>query len=160
LLALTLVAQLLGIHNVAAHSDTTKGSWNTPYKEVLRAMRTDTVPCRTTIVFTKDAVLSDALPRVGYRVAVERTAPQPPSSTIGADDCLVELFTFRGSMSSVDFQTLFGEFAKLRATFVATRRFGADRFATSKRRFDSDVPDYYVTMTLYRGVLNPEELFS
>jgi hypothetical protein len=160
LLALMFVAQLLGIYNVAAHVDTTKGSWNTPYAEVLRAVHADGIGCRRTIVFTKDAVLLHELARLGYSVARERTATQPPSSPISTDDCIVELQTFRGSMSPQDFQTLFGDFKRLRASFVISRRFGADRFARFKRRFDSDVPDYYVTETLYRGAVNPESLAS
>jgi hypothetical protein len=151
------IGNLWGLVNVATHRDTIKGSWNTPYGEALAAAEQDAQSCRKKIALTSDPVLQYALQRSGWIVATERVPSDPPSAVLDSNDCVTVFSTFRGAMSYAKHRLLFTSL-DLRARDIARREFGRDDYAGFKRRFDSDVPDHYLTEIRYLGVLDSQPL--
>lgn len=138
---------LLGTVNVATHSGTTKGSWNTPYRLVLSRIDDMSEGCNKATVVTFDQVIAYYVRRDhGDLVSVrdDNWMGQIP----GTSDCLIVARTNRGSISdeqSEQFETLLEDYAP---SIRMTENIGYDRDAAFKRRIEPNVPDYYVTLYL------------
>jgi hypothetical protein len=150
LVTLFSIGNLGGVYNVAAHTDTMKGSWNTPYALTLERYRATTADCSNTTAVTHDPVLAFRLRQASNQVIYvgepnwqDRILARPPG-------CLVTFQTFRGSLPK-DMASDYEAIIQALPGRVSTDRFGLDRFASFKRQVDADVPDYYVTMTLFRN---------
>jgi hypothetical protein len=149
LFVLFAVGNIGGVVNVASHSNTTKGGWNTPYPLVLEAFRARTASCAATSVVTHDPVLAFYLRRLGDRVIFPGEQGWQERMRTRETDCLVAFETFRGSLPRERWLD-YAAAVKALPGRVSVDKFGHDAFATFKRRFDPDIPDDYVTMTLFR----------
>jgi hypothetical protein len=158
LFLLFAVANLGGIANVARHVDTTKGGWNTPYAQVLEALRreADTHQCRQVVLVASDPVVQYDAAKKGYRVARERLENFPPVAALAADECVARVSTFRGSLTPEQYEHLFSPFDRLPQRAVSVQQFGRDPFAAIKRHMDPAVPDYYVTLSFFRGPVSSD----
>ena len=150
LVTLFSIGNLGGVYNVAAHTDTMKGSWNTPYSLTLERYRATTAGCPNTTAVTHDPVLAFHLRQAASQVIYvgepnwqDRMLAHPPG-------CLVTFQTFRGSLPK-DMASEYEAIIQALPEKVSTDQLGLDRFASFKRQGDADVPDYYVTMTLFRN---------
>jgi len=146
---LMAVGNIGGTYNVAMHNGTTKGSWNTPYGEVLSDLqhKRDLLTCSRVQVITHDPVL--AYHASGQGAAVVYVGQDQWREKIKAfTGCRAAVQTFRGSMSNdlaQQYARLINELPKR----VDTAMFGPDRYAWFKRKLDPDVPDYYVRVTYF-----------
>jgi hypothetical protein len=148
LVALFAVGNIGGVLNVATHTDTTKGGWNTPYPLALETFRARTATCASAAAVTHDPVLAFHLGRQGKVITLEE-GDWRERVTARSTDCLVAFQTFRGSLSRENWL----EYAAIVRSLpgrVSVDRLGHDSFAAFKRHFDPDIPDDYVTMTLFR----------
>jgi hypothetical protein len=151
-MCLITVGNAGSIINVVRHRDTTKGMWNTPYAEVLADLQEKqrTLGCERLQVVTHDLVVSYhasrqpgatvvTVGRNGWREQITRFM-----------DCQAAVQTYRGF---IDKNTV-DEYAALISELpgrVETVHFGPDAYAGFKRRFDPDIPDYYVRVTYFAG---------
>jgi hypothetical protein len=140
-----------GIYNVVAHRDTVKGSWNTPYFDVIRDIDrfNGENACPELQVITFDEVFAYRLRAKGYRVVNVRD-PAWKDRVGEFSGCRVALGTFRGSIKPA----LHGEFLAVVKGLphpAEQRQFGFDRFAWFKRRLDPDVPEYAVEASYFTG---------
>jgi hypothetical protein len=135
--------------NVVMHRDTTKGSWNTPYREVLADLRDKrkSLGCARLQVITHDVVVSYYASRQDATVVVVGQDGWREQIR-GFTGCRAAIQTYRGSMD----RNLVYEYAQVIGELphrVETVTFGSDRFAGFKRRFDPDIPDDYVRITYF-----------
>jgi hypothetical protein len=150
-LALIGATNLLGCVNLLRHEGTAKGSWNTPVRKVVRALAELTSDCTPTFVLTRDPLLAYHTDLAGYPVLMPITreraldSPSPAGTTIPAEACVAGLITFRGSLDAATFASLMSDldFESARHAFI-----GKDPHAAVKRRFDRDIPDYYVELKI------------
>ena len=74
-------------------------------------------------------------------------------------DCLIAILTFRGSIPKSVYEHMR---ANLPQNPVDIRRMGEDPYANIKKRFDPDIPNYYVSILdfgkLEQGVTLPDWL--
>ena len=143
------IGNLGGVANVINHHDTVKGSWNTPYAQVLAAIAQFAAEqaCPTLQVMTHDPVFDYYLRRQGYAVFIISAGRRTidPGVTYG---CRVALLTFRGGLPPALNQRYLEVIARLPYA-CGFKQFGFDRFAPFKRRFDPEVPDYYVGVAYF-----------
>lgn len=146
LFSLLVIGNLGGVANVVRHQDTVKGSWNTPYAEVLAAIRAFAAQqsCATLHVTTHDPVFTYYLRKEGYAVSFMADTEQNP----GRAGCRVALLTARGSLRPALMQRYRDGVAGLPGACGVTQ-FGRDRFAAFKRLLDPDLPDYYVGVAYF-----------
>lgn len=147
-LALFAFGNIAGIHNVVTHQDTTKGGWNTPYAEVLHDLQQRAAACPTLLIATHDPVV------VYYaRDFVQRIVwvgkPGWENDLRSFDGCRLAIQTFRGALNR-QAHARYAELVRAEAGGIAMH-FGPDRHAAFKRRFDADVPDWYVTIVPLRN---------
>jgi hypothetical protein len=151
LMILFAFGNLSGIYNVVMHQDTTKGSWNLPYGKALESIENDARSCPMTAVLTTDPVLSYYLSKRGIRVAHARESGES-AVQMNPGDCLFAVKTFRGAIGRDQYQDLYSSVNALSAREHQRHLLGRDGFAEFKRHFDSDIPDYYVTLENYVGL--------
>lgn len=156
---LFLVGTTIGIANVVGHADTTKGSWNTPYPEMLEVISEFRRDCPGAVVVTHDPVLFRHLERRGIRAAWAEDRPPPTEpdmhepfqralTAIAEADCLIAVETFRGSIRP-DVHRRFREALAARPGPRVVERLRKDRHAWFKRRFDPDVPDHLAVVSFF-----------
>lgn len=147
------VGTLAGLANVIGHSDTTKGSWNTPYAAILSAIEAARRDCPSLAVTSFDPVLAWHLGARGIAL-VPASGPGFEALINDAAACLATVETFRGRTPA----ELHRRFAEAIAARPGPRRvveFGPDRHAWFKRRFDPDVPDHAARLTVFPGPAAP-----
>ena len=149
LMVLLAIGNVGGVINVASHSGTIKGSWNTPYPLVLETFRARTAGCTATAAITHDPVLAFHLQREASDVISFEDDDWQERLVRSRADCLVAFQTYRGALAK---QTWLAYAAALKSLpgRVSVDRLGRDPDAAFKRRFDPDIPDDYVTMTTFR----------
>ena len=159
---LFLVGTAIGIFNVVTHSDTTKGSWNTPYFEIIDTIDRFRGECPAALVVTHDPVLFWRLERRGTPVAWANTHTPPnwweaPDTQfeetlekIATVDCLIAVETFRGSVPP-EVHRRYREAVAARPGEAVVERLGRDRHAWFKRRFDPAVPDHFAVVRFFPG---------
>ena len=151
-IALVALGNIGGTFNVVDASEHgQKGSWNTPYPEVLTDLqqKRDSFRCTRFQVVTHDVVLASIASRYNNTTVVTVGADHWREQITGFTGCRAAIQTFRGSMN----RDLVEQYGRLIAELphrVGPRQDpGADRYAGFKRRFDPDIPDYYVTVTYF-----------
>ncbi len=137
---------IVGVVDVALHRDTSKGSWNLPIAETMAIVEKEKEICgrRPFVVAVNEAVLTHALRGSSDNIVVGPYAPEPPEGQAveaKPGDCFIALLTFRGSITKNSFQRMLKALPGVPKEEIAI---GKDAYAEIKRRFDDDVPDYYV----------------
>jgi hypothetical protein len=148
-LLLIAIGNIGSTFNVVMHRDTTKGSWNTPYAEVLADLREKrkSLGCARLQVITHDVVVTYYASRQDATVVVVGQDGWREQIR-GFTGCRAAIQTYRGSMDG----NLVEEYAHVISDLphrVETMTFGSDRYAGFKRSFDPDIPDYYVRITYF-----------
>lgn len=153
ILALFAVGSLGSIYNICMHQDTTKGSWNTPYSDVLNDIREKrgSLFCSSMLVVTHDPVIAYHTEKSGVAV-INVGQPDWKEDVTDFKGCLATVQTFRGSLSR-DMKTEYDNLINQLPNKNVRISFGQDNFAQFKRRFDPDIPDYYVTVTYFNPPL-------
>ena len=144
-LVLYAAGTVWGIHNVVLHTDTTKGSWNTPYGEVLAFLK-DYDPSRRHVILSHDPVFSYNAEAEGFRVIWADADHEWLSELGGVEGDVAVLRTFRGSMPDEEFAKFNGYINSRKV--LREEKFGYDKFASFKRKFDKDCPDYYAVIMI------------
>jgi len=150
-LALFAVGNLGSIYNVFMHQDTTKGSWNTPYSDVLNDIteKRNTLFCSSMQVVTHDPVIAYHAEKLAA-VVVNVGQQNWREDITNYKGCLATVQTFRGSLPR-DLKTEYDALINQLPNKKIRINFGQDRFSQFKRRFDPDIPDYYVTVTYFNS---------
>ena len=142
-LMLLALGNIWGVINILSHQNTIKGSWNTPYGEVLSVISERAQRCDDTTLITSDPVIAyHGKALVPALINLHATADWSAKAE-AAEGCIIAVRTFRGSMRRAKYQSYveFLERQKERTTEVIAR--GLDTNAAFKRRFEPDIPDYY-----------------
>ena len=152
-MVLIAVGNAGGIINVVRHTDTTKGMWNTPYAEVLADLQTkrNAMGCERLQVITHDLVVSYHASRLPGATVVTVGRHGWRDQIAGFTGCQAAVQTYRGFIN----KGVVDEYAHVVGELpgrVEMVTFGPDRYAGFKRRFDPDIPDYYVRVTYFGGV--------
>lgn len=150
LMALFAVGNIGGIYNVTSHTNTMKGSWNTPYRLALDTYRARTAACGHTTVVTHDPVVAFMLRRVADQVIYVDGEGWREQLLARSAGCLVTFETFRGSLSA-EARSQYEAIIRALPGKTSTDRLGLDGFAFFKRRFDPDIPDHFITLTVFRN---------
>jgi hypothetical protein len=141
-----LVGNLWGLFNVTTHRNTTKGSWNMPYAEIMKAVKREALNDSTLVLITSDPGIAfhgkKLVPRVVCLVGNNRWAQEIDSSR----GPILAFKTFRGSLSQESYHEYLAFIARHSNPTTRVLRFGFDTNAQFKRKFDSDIPDYYADM--------------
>ncbi len=140
ILALYLVGTAWGIHNVITHTNTTKGSWNTPYKEIIDFIE-EYNPEKDFVLASHNPVLNWHAQQHGFKVIDVTQDLQTLKSQSGQ---VFIIRTYRGSLPRNVFNE-FNEHINSRKILLE-KKFGRDDFAGFKQRFDKSYPDYYATL--------------
>jgi hypothetical protein len=149
LMVLVAIGNFGGIINVAGHSGTIKGSWNTPYPLVLETFRARTAGCTATTAITHDPVLAFHLRRQASDVIFFEDDDWQERLARSHADCLIAFQTYRGALAKRTWLAYAAAVQSLPGR-VSIDRLGCDTDAAFKRLFDPDIPDDYVTMTTFR----------
>ena len=140
ILALYLAGSAWGIHNVITHTNTTKGSWNTPYKEIIDFIE-EHDPDKDFVIASHNPVLNWHASQHGFRVIDVTQDMQTLKAHTGK---IIIVRTYRGSLHRNIFDE-FNEYINSRKILLE-KKFGRDDFASFKQRLDKSYPDYYATL--------------
>ncbi|AWV91130.1 ArnT family glycosyltransferase [Bradymonas sediminis] len=145
------LGNLWGVVNVASHQNTSKGTWNMPYDEILATIRQRAEHCNAATLITSDpgiAYYGEAL--VPTLIYLHRDAHWK-SNAEAAEGCIIAIRTFRGSMSRQKAQAYSDFLLSQKARTTEVIDIGFDKNASFKRRFERDIPEYYA----YIHVIEP-----
>ena len=142
-LALYIIGTAWGIHNVVFHTDTTRGTWNTPYDELIEFLE-DCASKESCVVVSHNPVFSYHARREGFTVIDAEANSDWYEKLSAHDGSVIVLRTYKGSMPDEEFRK-FNSYIDSRHIVLA-KSFGYDKFAAFKRRFDKDYPDYYAEL--------------
>ena len=145
ILALYCAGTLLGIHNVISHTDTIKGSWNTPYRELIDFLEEYDSARKYTVV-SHNPVFSHHAELRGFSVIRADTDQEWLDKLQKLNGTVIMLRTFRGSLPAEKFEKFNSYISSRKITLE--QKFGYDRFASFKRLFDKDYPDYYAVIVV------------
>jgi hypothetical protein len=129
-----------GVVNVATHHNTTKGTWNMPYAEVLSTITREAASCHASTLITSDPGVAyygkKLVPNLIYIIA-----DKDWSNRVGlVQGCVIAVKTFRGSIDPKEFGKYLDFLGSRKSEIIHC---GFDKNAPFKRRIDPDVPDYY-----------------
>ncbi len=132
-----------GIHNVMFHTETAKGSWNTPYSEIIEFLeRYDSERQYPVLAF--DAVFVHHAEIRGFNVISAEKRHEWRDKIKDIEAPVIVLRTFKGSLTRKEYDA-FNEYVSGRKILLE-QKFGYDKFAGFKRLFDKECPDYYAVM--------------
>ncbi len=147
-IACFLVGNLWGLYNVVSHHNTTKGSWNMPYAEILDSIRNEAALCHAGTLITIDPGIAyhsrTIVKKVVYLIADKNWAGQIDS----AQGCILAFRTFRGSLSEQTYRQYLDFLASQTGHTSKVIQFDRDTNAGFKRRFDADIPDFYAELLI------------
>ena len=139
ILALYLTGTSWGIYNVVAHTDTTRGTWNTPYAEILEFIadynREDY------IVLSHNPVFDYHAEQLGFNTADSLWDTDCYEKLAAHKGPAIILKTYKGSLTDDDYAK-FNAYIDSKKV-ILSKKFGYDKFAAFKRRIDKNYPDYY-----------------
>lgn len=146
---LLVVCTALGAANVVAHTDTAKGSWNMPYREVLAAIQ------KSRSQGAPPLIIACHDPGIAFYARQLANVTVIGPNGCGAKRCpvvpagihLVAVRTYRGALPSDRYQAMVAE---LPSDSDAELRFGRDGNWWLKHRFDPDIPEWYAQVSIYR----------
>lgn len=143
-LALYIAGNSWGIYNVMNHTDTTRGTWNTPYGDMIAFMKSyDT---EKYIVLSHNPVFDYHIKQLGFNVIDALGDSGWQEKVKEYDGAVIILKTYKGSLSDSDYES-FNEYINGRKV-IKSERFGHDKFAGFKRRIDKNYPDYYAEILI------------
>ncbi len=143
LLCLYITGTIWGIHNVMFHADTTKGSWNTPYGDVIAFLESYD-PEKKCPVVSHDPVFNYHAELHGFDVITAEKNYDWPGRLKSTEGTVTILQTFKGSMPNDEYEK-FNQYINSRK-IILEKRFGYDKFAGFKRIFNKECPDYYAVI--------------
>ena len=140
ILALYIAGNSWGIYNVINHTNTTKGSWNTPYKEIISFIE-EYNPEKDFVLASHNPVLNWHAQQHGFRVIDVTQDLQALKAHTGK---AIIVRTYRGSLH----RNIFDEFNEYinSQKILLEKKFGRDDFAGFKQRLDKSYPDYYAAL--------------
>lgn len=149
--ALIGVGNLIGVVNVASHSNTSKSGWNLPVREVMAAVDAANAACSDDIVVvTHDPTLTYQLESKGYPVvSLWSTQTDLVAATATAPECVVALRTYSGSRERMATRIKAAVDA-IDAEDRSSQRIGYDPAYAAKRIIEPDYPAYQVEVLTVR----------
>ena len=154
--ALMSTGNVIGVVNVASHTNTPKSSWNLPVDQVVAMVAATSATCDDDIVIVAlDPTLTYTLEEQGYPVVgLWSTRTDRVAATSRAPACVVALKTYSGSREGVA-RALYSAVEAIDATSRDTQRIGYDATYQAKRLLEDDYPEYQVEVVTLR---NPADL--
>jgi hypothetical protein len=152
-----LLGNVAGIIDVAAHSNTTKASWNVPANEVERQLADLTHDCgaQRTAVYTFDPVLGYALKNNPDLLVLEYFNHYFHwSFDADAASCVAVIWTYRGALTAAQYRGLKAAVDAIHADSSRTVDLAKDPHAAIKRKLDPDYPDFLAEIVFFRGAKN------
>jgi hypothetical protein len=154
-IALVVIAamQLASVVNVILHHNTSKGSFNKPYGQVLSRLAGDALRCPGAHwVLTSDTVLTYLVQQKGYSVSAPALPPHTAPITLRPGDCLSVVKSDNANLSAADYArfTAFNGGAGLTPT--ANEQIGLDSAAAFKTRMGVNRPAYFFSLQEYRAI--------
>lgn len=143
-LALYIAGNSWGIYNVMNHTDTTRGTWNTPYADIIAFVKN--YKPEDYAVFSHNPVFAHHVKHMGFKVIDALTDSEWHEKIKAHNGAVIILKTYKGSLSDSEYER-FNEYINDRKV-IKSERFGHDKFAEFKRRFDKNYPDYYAEILI------------
>lgn len=143
-LALYIAGNAWGIYNVMNHTDTTRGTWNTPYGDMIAFMKG--YDAEKYIILSHNPVFDYHVKHMGFRVIDALTDSEWHEKIKAYDGAVIILKTYKGSLSDSEYEK-YDKYIEGRK-IVLSERFGHDKFAEFKRRIDKNYPDYYAEILI------------
>ncbi len=126
------------------HTDTTRGTWNTPYGDMIAFMKS--YDPEKYIVLSHNPVFDYHIKQLGFNVIDALGDSGWQEKVKEYDGAVIILKTYKGSLSDSDYES-FNEYINGRKV-IKSERFGYDKFAEFKRRIDKNYPDYYAEILI------------
>lgn len=149
--AMLVILQAMSVHNFVLHSDTQKGSFNTPFGQAARVIDNLTSACAgKSYIFTHDPVLTYLLQEAGRTVSSPYADAETEVLPLHEKDCVVLVVTYRGALPVAWYREHMKplapeNFHQNRIIYLAP-----DRFNAIKSRIANDsFPMYYITIGSY-----------
>ena len=154
--ALMSTGNVIGVVNVASHTNTPKGSWNLPVDQVTAIIAATSATCDDDIVIVAmDPTLTYTLEAQGYPVVSRvSTRTDRGAATSRPPTCLVSIRTYSG-MRENQARRLHSAVTGIGATSKSTQRIGYDSTYEVKRLLEPNYPQYQVEVVTLR---NPTDL--
>ena len=143
-LALYIAGNSWGIYNVMNHTDTTRGTWNTPYGDMISFAKN--YEPEKYIVLSHNPVFSYHVKRLGFNVTDALTDSEWHEKIKAYNGAVIILKTYKGSLSDSAYEKFNGYINDKK--IIQSKRFGHDKYAEFKRRFDAGYPDYYAEILI------------
>lgn len=140
ILVLYIFGTLWGIHNVITHQDTIRGTWNTPYSDLIDCIE-QINPEKNYLVISHNPVFNYHARLHGYNVLNVAEGTGWEDMLNKHEGKAIVLRTYKGSMPMTEFEKFNEYIDSKNITFM--KSFAPDKFAGLKRRFDKLYPDYY-----------------
>ncbi len=142
--ALYIVGNSWGIWNVMNHTDTTRGTWNTPYSEMIEFMKN--YDPEKYVILSHNPVFDYHVKRFSFKVIDALGDSEWHDKIREHKGAVIVLKTYKGSLSDSGY-ALFNEYINSRK-IIHSEKFGRDKYADFKRRFDAGYPDYYAEILI------------
>ena len=143
-LVLYIAGNSWGIWNVINHTDTTRGTWNTPYGEMIEFMRS--YDHEKYIVLSHNPVFDYHVRKMGFKVIDALGDSEWHSKIRNHEGSVIVLRTYKGSLTESEYERYNAYINERR--IVDAKKFGHDKYAGFKRKFDIDYPDYYAEILI------------
>ncbi|MEM6624840.1 MAG: hypothetical protein AAF674_21690 [Pseudomonadota bacterium] len=143
----------VGLWNVVAHEDTSKGSWNRPYWEILDVIEAARDRCPDLSVVSHDPVLRWHLsPRDQPMLDIPRRGPE--GRVLAHPGCLLVVESYSVRAGRQYMQSLRDEVAQ-RPGQLSRHELGYDRHAEFKRLFIPRMMDHAAVVTVFAPLASP-----
>lgn len=126
------------------HTETTRGTWNTPYGDMIAFMKG--YDAEKYIVLSHNPVFDYHVKHMGFRVIDALTNSEWHKKIKAYDGAVIILKTYKGSLSDSEYEK-YNKYIEGRK-IILSERFGHDKFAEFKRRIDKNYPDYYAEILI------------
>lgn len=146
---------IIGVVNVTSHTNTSKGSWNLPVKQVTAIVKATSAACNDDVVVVAfDPTLTYTLEALGYPVVGPvATKTDMVQATGRAPACLVSIRTYSGIRED-QARRVHSAVTGIEATSKSTQRVGYDSSYEVKRLLEPNYPEFQVEIVTLRDPTN------
>jgi hypothetical protein len=149
-----VLLQTISVVNFVSHTDTAKGSYNTPFARTMLVISSLTTKCPgNTYVFTHDPVLAYLVEEAGGRVSSPDVPTEASELFLHEKDCVLIVYTYRGVLPPALYERFTRPLNLEQFRRTQILNFGYDRFHTTKAWVGIEpFPEYYITIEAYEAL--------
>jgi hypothetical protein len=149
--ALVVIYQAVGIWNVVAHVNTTKGSYNTDFRGIMADIHAWQHDCGALVVVNHDPVLSYLLQEAQITQSSPYSFVKRKYANLETGDCIIAVKTYRGVVPLATIQQLDAPLSSDAAVPLKVHDIGPDPYHDVKQWIAHDVfPTHYAHVELWQ----------